>query len=329
MNSKQIVGNKLDSVALVEKEITMPGRGEVQVRLISSVVSPGTERAFIRQMENTVPIWPFPAGYSAAGIVEAVGEGVSKFTVGDRVAGKMIHSNIVNVEEELLFSMPDKVDFDEASYIIMGHIAMQAIRKARIELGEACVIFGAGLVGLVAAQFAKANGACPVIQIDQVESKLERALTGGADYVINSKDEDWKEQIKKITNKKGVPVIIESTGFPQPIVDSLQIAANYGRVIILSSTRGNPEINFYRDVHKKGITIIGAHASTCPSNDSYPGFWTQKDNCKTVINLLDSGRISFRHIASEKKHYTEYKEIYQKVLFGDSDYVTTIIDWME
>jgi len=329
MISKKIISDKKNSVALWESEITDPGKDYVQVRVVSSIVSPGTERAFIKELENTTPVWPLYIGYSAAGVVEKVGEGVKKFKPGDRVAGAIAHRSIANLPEGFLTKIPEGVDFDEAAYIHIGNITIQAVRKAKIELGEACVVFGAGLIGLAAAQFAKANGAYPVIQIDQVPSKLERALEGGADFVINSAEEGWKEKILEITDGKGAQVVIESTGFPQPIVDSLQIAARYGRVVILSSTRGNPEINFYRDVHKKGIVIIGAHISTCPERESYPSYWTEKDNAKAVLNLLAADRIRFTHVASEKKHYSLYGEIYNRVLDSDRDYVTTIIDWRD
>jgi NADPH:quinone reductase and related Zn-dependent oxidoreductases len=329
MERKAIISDKKGSMALITGQIGDPGAGEVQVRIHASVVSPGTERAFVNQMENAAAVWPFPVGYSAAGVITKVGENVKVYKAGDRVAGMLSHGSVENVDVSRIVKLPDNIDMDEAAFTHLGCITIQAVRKARIELGESVVVFGAGLIGLMAAQFAKANGAYPLIVLDKVESKLERAIGSGADYVVNVCEENWKERVEELTNGRGASVVIESTGFPQPVNDSLQIAARYGRVIILASTRGNTEVNFYRDVHKTGITIIGSHITTCPAYESYPGYWTFQDNYTAILNLLSAGMIHFSHIPSDKRSYREYKEIYGRVLSGDKDYTTTVIDWRD
>ena len=121
--------------------------------------------------------------------------------------------------------------------------------------------------------------------------------------------------------------MIECTGFPEPIAGALQAAGKYGRVIILGSTRGETKVNFYRDVHKKALKIIGAHASSVPEVDSHPGHWPSSEEARLFLSMIQRGMIDVDDIASEKRSYREYQEIYARILGWDADYRTTIIDW--
>lgn len=329
MQAKQIYAPEKGKVSIRELDIPSPGSNEVQVRAEASIVSPGTERAFITSMVNTSDVFPQNLGYSCAGIVEQVGENVKSVKPGDRVAGIMFHQSLSNCAQEKLVRVPDEVCMRDASFVRIGVISMQGVRKARIELGESCVIVGMGLIGQVAMQLARANGAYPVIAVDRVPSKLELAKKCGADIVIDADDPDYLEQVLKATGGEGAKVVIESTGFPGPINDSLLMAAKFGRVVILASTRGDTEVNFYRDVHKKALTIIGAHISSNPIHESYPGYWTFQDNATAFLNLVASGRVEVAPLISEYKPYTEVDAIYDRVLNWDKDYVTTVIDWRE
>ncbi len=326
MKAFQIIAAEKGKMALAEHEVSSPARGEIQVRACSSLISPGTERAFILTLENTDTRFPYRPGYCCAGVVTKAGEGAA-FAVGDRVAGDMQHVSLANVPCENMALVPDNVGDDEAAFTRIGIIAMQAVRKARIELGEAVLVIGAGLVGQIALQLARANGAYPVICIDKVASKRELAKKLGADIAVDPGDADWLEQVRAATGGEGAPVVIECTGFPQPIANALLAAKKFGRVVILGSTRGCTEVNFYRDVHKKALTIVGAHISSNPDKESYPGYWTAQDNAAAFLNLMKTGRIQMKPLISEKRPFTECEAIYSSVLGWEKEYITTVIDW--
>ena len=327
MNAQQIYAPEKGKVAIRELDIPAPVANEVQVRAAASVVSPGTERAFITSMVNTSDVFPQNLGYSCCGVVEKVGENVKGFVSGDRVAGIMFHQSLSNCPEQKLVHVPDGLDMQDASFVRIGVISMQGVRKARIELGESCVIIGMGLIGQVAMQLARVNGAYPIIAVDRVPGKLKLAKECGADIVIDASQEDYLQQVLNVTRGKGADVVIESTGFPGPINDALLIAAKFGRVVILASTRGNTEVNFYRDVHKKALTIIGAHITSNPTNEKHPGYWTYRDDANAFLRLMAAGRLSVKPLVSECKPYSEVQSIYERVLGWDKDYVTTVIDW--
>ena len=176
-------------------------------------------------------------------------------------------------------------------------------------------------------QLAKANGAAPVIGLDIVESKRRLAEKLGCTYVYDSRQENIEETLKSVGNGKLPQVVIESTGFPKPIEQAIQLTEKYGRVIILGSTRGSTEINFYRDVHKKGIQIIGAHISCNPADVSYPGYWTFKDNADCFMRLLSEDRVHVEELISQQAGYRDYNEIYANVLQSKEDYITSVITW--
>lgn len=317
-----------DGIVFLKKEtIEEPKATEVTVEVKASVVSPGTERAFILTLENTDHNYPRILGYSAAGVVVKTGKDVTDFKPGDRVAGIMPHASLHNAESKNLVHIPDDVSFEQAAFVRIGVISMQAVRKARLELGESALVLGLGLIGQMAMQLAKANGASPVIGLDIVESKRRLAKELGCTYICDAGKEDAEETIRRIGNGKLPQVVIESTGLPGPIEQAIQLTEKYGRVIILGSTRGSTEINFYRDVHKKGIQIIGAHISCNPSDSSYPGYWTFRDNADCFMRLLSEGRVNVDRLVSQRANYHDYHDIYENVLKTKEDYITSIITW--
>lgn len=314
-------------VFLMEEQLEEPSATQVQVEVKASIVSPGTERAFIKSLENTDRNYPRVLGYSAAGVVVKVGSAVSDFKPGDRVAGIMPHTTVHNVESRNLVHVPDDVTFTQAAFVRIGVISMQAVRKARIELGEAALILGLGLIGQTAMQIARAGGASPVIGLDLVESKRRLASEMGCAYTFDSREDDLEGKLRQINFGKLPQVVVESTGFPKPIEQALLLAEKYGRVIILGSTRGSTEVNFYRDVHKKGLDIIGAHISCNPTDQSYPGFWTFRDNANCFLRLIGEGRIQVDPLVSQHESYEQYDKIYDNVLNAHEDYITSIIHW--
>ncbi|HEV2763805.1 MAG TPA: zinc-binding alcohol dehydrogenase, partial [Pyrinomonadaceae bacterium] len=123
-------------------------------------------------------------GYSAAGIVVEVGEGVGEFAAGDRVAcagaGFASHAELLSVPKNLCVRLPDGADFEAGAFGTLGAIALQGVRLAEPTLGEAFVVVGLGLLGQLTAQLLKANG-CRVFGVDLDESKIALARQLGAD----------------------------------------------------------------------------------------------------------------------------------------------------
>ena len=202
-------------MADVPAPVAQPGR--VLVRAAASLVSAGTERAFVElgrksllgkakerpdlvgkviekvRSEGLLSTLQsvrekldesHALGYSAAGVVVEAGEGVTEFRAGDRVAcagtGYAAHAELLSVPKNLCVRLPDEVDFETAAFATLGAIALQGVRLAEPTLGESVVVIGLGLIGQLAAQLLKANG-CRVFGVDLDESKVELAKSLGMD----------------------------------------------------------------------------------------------------------------------------------------------------
>jgi threonine dehydrogenase-like Zn-dependent dehydrogenase len=145
--------------------------------------------------------------------------------------------------------------------------------------------------------------------------------------VLNSADEHWREELKRVTAGAGPQVVIEGTGVPEVVSTAFETARNFGRVVILSSTRGNSTINFYRDVHKKALTIIGAHISGNPVGESRPGFWSWRDDADAFLNLLKYGRVSLEPLVTERVHWTKIEHVYKEMLSSNLNMIGSLILW--
>lgn len=170
--------------------------------------------------------------------------------------------------------MPDNVSFNEAAMAFIGSFSIAAIRKARLEIGESCLVMGLGILGQLAVQYARSSGAVPIIAADPNEERRKMALKNGADYALNPLDKDFAEQVKKITDG-GVNVALEVSGIGAGLISCLDCVARFGRVVLEGCTRNcDFTIDFYRKVHGAGVQIIGANSAARPSVDSSPGFFT-------------------------------------------------------
>ena len=109
-------------------------------------------------------------GYCNSGTVVAIGNGVTEFKVGDRVASNGQHAEYVCVPKNLVAKIPENVSDEEGPFTVIGSIGLQGIRLINPQLGETVVVIGLGLIGLIAAQLLQANG-CRVIGIDFDEEK--------------------------------------------------------------------------------------------------------------------------------------------------------------
>ncbi|MCU1308541.1 MAG: oxidoreductase, partial [Acidobacteriaceae bacterium] len=142
-------------------------------------------------------------GYSAAGVVLAVGEGVTEFQPGDRVAcaggGYANHCEINFVPKNLAVKVPDTVPLEAAALTTIGAIAMQGLRQAQPTFGETVLVVGAGLLGVLTAQMARAAG-CRVIAIDLDASRAVRAQQYGAHLGLAADDPALEARVREFSH---------------------------------------------------------------------------------------------------------------------------------
>ena len=319
---------KAPGVVKVESfDVIPPSRHQVLIRNILTLISPGTEIAFLMALPNTPRKFPMYPGYSSVGIIEEIGEDVKEFKRGDLVVATAPHASHVVVHADNVYKVPEGVDVKDAVFFTLSCIALQGVRKARIELGESVAVIGEGIVGQLATQLARLSGAIPVIGLDLYNTRLKIAQRLGADVVLNPSRSDFMREFLRVTDGEGAKVVIEATGNPQAINLALKLTSHRGRVILLGSTRGKSTVNFYSDVHKKGLIIIGAHNSIRPKYESYEAYWTFKDDLKVVFRLLKSKRLKVRELLSDIIPFTETPEAYRRLREEKERYITIALDW--
>ena len=334
MKAIWFTGPSKAEVMQVEKPV--PGAGEVLVKLVVSTISPGTERAQLVG-ERYISLnpdkckevtWPRTEGYSSAGIVEAVGEGVTKVKPGDRVAMSWSkHQEYVSLAESRVYKIEDDaIPFEEAAMWHIGTFPIAAIRKCRLELGESAIVMGQGVLGQFAVVYLKAAGACPIIAVDPVPEKREMALRIGADYALDPYAPDFAQTVKEITNG-GAAVAIEVTGIGKGLDQVLDCMRQFGRVALLGCTRNSDfTINYYNKVHGPGITLIGAHTYARPKVESHGGWWTEVDDVKAQMTMCSHGRVCLSQLVEETFSPNEAPEVYTR-LAENKSFPIAQFDW--
>ena len=186
MKGQRVVWPSRAKIAIEEFEFPSLGDNEILVATECSLISPGTERAFLLGLPNAQGRYPAYPGYSNIGVIIDSGRDVDGFKIGDRVVSSKGHtSHFVATPDSLLKVTEAMLSSEEGVFFNLCTIAMQGVRKARVELGEPVLVLGGGLIGLFAMQLAKLSGGLPVITADLSENRLQLATRVGADYTLN------------------------------------------------------------------------------------------------------------------------------------------------
>jgi len=316
-------------------DVPVVGAGKVLVKLSRSSISSGTERANLVGDPNIGPgspgqvVFPRWGGYSSVGEVTAVGEGIRSVRVGDRVSCSWsVHMRYCLMNENDVHLLPPEIDDTTAALLHIATFPLAAIRKCRLEIGESVIIMGQGVLGQLAVQLARAAGAAPVIAVDPVEAKRERALVLGADYALDPFAEDFAGTVKRITDGGG-KVAIEVTGLGAGLDMVLDCMAPFGRVALLGCTRNSDfTIDYYRKVHGPGITLVGAHTRARPQYESHEGWWTERDDVKALIRLISLGRLNPAVLLEEVHSPEEAPAVYARLAQGGA-FPMVQFDWTQ
>ena len=308
-----------------------PPPGTVLVEAVTTAVSAGTEIANYRGVTNnrtTTLGNPFYPGYSFAGRVLDVGEGVGSVKPGDRVCGQMRHTSHAIVSDlSRLWVIPDAVSHDQAALSTLGCIVLNAVRIARVQLGESVAVVGAGLIGQIAAQLCRLSGGRPVVSLDYIPRRRETALRCGADAAVDPAAPDAAERLHALA-PDGFPVVFEATGSAAAVNPALKLAGRGGRVVLLGSTRGLVnDFDPYDDVHRKGVAILGAHMSTTPDLPNLANPWTESANRRVILDLLGRGELNVDALVTDRVAPSAAPRIYADLAAHPNDFLGVLFDW--
>lgn len=314
--------------------------GTVLVRVSHSCISIGTEMANVRN--SAMPLWKralkqpenvkkvlttvstlgllktvnmvrgmlaagMPTGYSAAGTVIDVGDGIDNIKCGDRVAcaGAQCanHAEIIRVPRNLAVLIPNDLDFACASTVAVGSIALQGVRRANPTLGEVFVVIGLGAIGQITAQLLKTNG-CRVICNDVDKTRANQTLELGMDAIVHPDDGDEIQKVMRLTDGVGADgVIITAAHSSDAIISkAFKMCRRKGRVVLI----GDVGLNINRaDIYNKELDFFISTSYGPGRYDNnyeekgldYPiGYvrWTENRNMAEYLRLVARGDLKIK-----------------------------------
>jgi len=302
----EMAGVRMSALPLYKRALKQP---ENVARVMGMMREQGVVRTLKRVQSKLVA--GTATGYSAAGVVIAVGDQVDGFSVGDRVAcagaGIANHAEYIDVPVNLAVAIPDEVSFEQASTVTLGAIAMQGVRRANPTLGESFVVIGLGVLGQMTAQMLSANG-CRVIGIDVDPNRIDIAKANGLDIGIVASEEDVVERVVRHCSGFGADgVIITAGGASNEIVrQAMQMSRKKGRVVLV----GDVGLDLHRaDFYAKELDFL-ISCSYGPGRydpayeeggQDYPLAyvrWTENRNMGAYLDLIDSGRLSLDNLVA-------------------------------
>jgi len=267
-----------------------------------------------------------PLGYSMAGTVVEVGEGVDEFSVGDYVAcggeKRACHAEFVYVPRNLCVPVPPTVDLKDAAFTTVGAIALQGVRQAGVALGDSVLVIGLGLVGLIAVQILKAAG-CRVVGVDLDPRKVEWARQSGADLAFHRDDPALEDGVRSLTAGAGADAayIAASTHSEDPMMLAGRLLRDRGRVVIVGRVRVEADWQTY---YYKELSVVmsrsygpGRYDRTYEDKGvDYPiGHvrWTERRNMEEFVRLLETGQVCLTRHAPRIFKLAQAPEVYQQL----------------
>ena len=337
---------------LTEVPLPTPGSGDVLIRSQVSAISVGTEKMLVsfgksnliqkaRQQPDKVKQVldkvktdglaatydavkskldePIPLGYSNAGVVLEVGARVYGFKPGDRVISNGSHAEYVQCPEHLVAKIPDGVSFEEASFAVIGSIALQGIRLCDLKLGETVMVTGLGLIGLITVQLLKAQG-CHVLGCDFDGRKCEMAEKFGAKTVNLADGGDPVALALAATGGFGVDAVIVTASTPSsdPMHQAAQMSRTRGKIVLVGVTG----LELSRDLFYKKELSFQVSCSYGPGryDPAYEGKgldypygyvrWTAQRNFEAVLACMADGRLDVKPMIEERHSFEKAAEVY-------------------
>ncbi len=269
-----------------------------------------------------------PLGYSCSGVVLAAGEGVSEFRAGDRVAcggaGYANHSEVNFIPRNLAVHVPEAVPLEHAAISTIGAIAMQGLRQAEVRFGETVAVIGAGLVGILAVQLAKAAG-CRVVAIDINPERVRRAMELGAHAGFLAGEPRIAELVKSFSRYGAdVALITAATRSSEPLETATKLLRDRGRAVIV----GDIGLDVPRAMlYEKELSVVMSRSYGPGRYDAayeekgmdYPvGYvrWTEKRNMEAFVDYLARGAINVAPLMERQCAVEEAAAAYEEIREG-------------
>ncbi len=228
----------------------------------------------------------------------------------------------VKASQKNLIRIPPGVSFEEAALTEPTSVALHALRRARIEVGDKVAILGAGTIGIILAQWARIMGASEVYLVDVLEEKLRVAQEYSFTETVNASKEDAVKSILEKTGQRGVDVSIEAAGSPITFKQSIQVTKKGGKVVFLGNIKGEVTLSdeLVSSILRKELTMSGTWNSrfTPLEKDSLMGFTELPENeWAATLHFIKVGKLRVKPLITHRFELKQAKEAFQMMSEGE------------
>ncbi len=316
----------LHRIEIEEVPIPEPGPGEVRIKAACSLISRGSELGGRYTREHAVS--PDVMGYSMAGTVDALGEGVEHLDIGDGVVALAPHAQytvrparlVFPWDQTIVMPMPQGLSFDSAPYYPLTAGAVTWVEVENIKSQDTVVVLGQGLVGSLILQVIKVNGVGRIVAVDALENRCAMAAEFGADMVINAREEDPVKAVKRLTNGLGADVVVYAVGGPAgpaPFGQGLDMLALGGLIHLIGLYEDQP-LSLPSD-KIQGRKLLGGY------------FRTQAgaSQSRRAMELLASGAIRTERMTSHRFPWHQAADAFALLYQKPGDALGVLLDWRD
>ena len=314
--------------ALVLQELPAPQANQALIRAHVSLISPGTERAALTRLWDDAAFRTNP-GYALVGEVIAVGENQAGIQPGQRVISLVGHAStaLAATEPWVTLPIPGSVSDETATFLPLASVALHALRRARLEMGETVLIVGLGIIGQIAVTLARLHGAGRIIAMDPSQLRLNIAGQRGADALVDASKDDPQSAIFSLTRGEGAPLILDMTGSTRQIPRNFKLAALGGRIVTVGIIDESVQLQFFKEYMQRELTLLAASQPRCPTTTMIRNHWSQQANRQYLLELMAQEKLRVQELITHRFPASEIPLVYEKLKAGDPGMLGCLLDW--
>lgn len=333
----KVIFSEKGKVEFVEWPMPEVGDDELLLKAEITQISTGTELTMLNGGWNNNVAFPcYDVGYSNCGTVVAIGKNIPKEYLGKRMMTINNHQKYTIVKNtpdrayhDMVF-VPEGVEPEDAVFATLAVVANGSIRCSQIRPGEACVVYGAGIVGQMVARLAKLAGSTTVIVADVSDLRLCMVPKDPCFVTVNSQTTYVPQFVKETFAKdSGVPYVFETTGVGALAQEQLLCLCKRGKLIITSSPKTSSTIDL-NYVNSLGLSIIGAHNSAVhPVVETPFNRWTRRRDTDFLLEAMAKKMFSAKDLNTHRYHYKDALAAYEMLINDRTQAMSVVLDWRD
>lgn len=333
--SLNIVFTGKDEIEIRHEALAPLEAGQLLVQTQSTLISTGTECICLGRKFAPDTNWhnwvqyPFYPGYSNAGRVLDVAEGVTAFRPGDRIASRSQHRQYCLVDQSEAQLIPEGVADEAATWFGLACIVQNGVRRAAHELGDNVVVIGLGLLGQLVVQYLRCLGAGEIIAIDTIPARLEMARAHGATHLMQTTVQEARAEVERLTGGRRADVVYDVTGHHDVLAPALGLVRRFGKLLLLGDTGTPAQQTLASGVLTEGLTIIGAHDSNPPSVPTDRDWWTKPHMAELFFRFLARGQMDVDSLITHRYSPTQASQAYALLQENRAAAMGVLFDWTQ